>query len=186
MIPRTNQWRAWSPLEKATYVAQVAAALALLPTVVFSWLSLREARLAREDQARYFQAEKAPILELQSIETRDGMLIGTARNVGDSRANSVSFWYTISTPPKECDITVSVNEQETRLPIVERGQTAEFIIARSTDFSEKCGMTPKQFKLRLGRSYSRSDQPPSLDILLVWRDVNGKELAKKYEAEITQ
>lgn len=128
MIPRTDQWKAWSPMEKVTYVAQVAAALALLPTVVFSWLSLREARLTREDQARYFQAEKAPVLELQSIELRDAMIIGTVKNTGDSRANHVTFWYSISTPPKKCDVTVSVNEQETRLPTVERGQTAEIII----------------------------------------------------------
>lgn len=183
MLPRRNDWKSWSPLERATYLAQVAAALALLPTVVFSWLSLREARLTREDQAKYFNAEKAPLLELQSLEARDSFLIGVVKNIGDSTANDLSFWYNVSNPKMKCSISVSVDEKDTQVQKVERGQTAEFIFSGASDFSEKCGLNTKSYRIKLARSYSSSDDPPHLEILLIWKDINGESRARKYEAE---
>lgn len=186
MLPNRSEWKSWSTLEKVTYLAQFAASLALLPTVVFAWLSFREARLAREDQVRYFQAEKAPIVELQSLEVRGGVIVGTVRNAGESKATQLRYWYTISHPPKKCNITVAVNAQETRVHVLERGQTAEFVLETSNDLIEKCGLRPNGFDLRLGRSYSVSDDPPYIELLLVWHDVQGEERAKKYEATVKQ
>ena len=186
MLPRRTDWQSWSPMERATYLAQLAAALALLPTVVFSWLSLREARLARDDQARYFNAEKAPLLELQSLDVRGGLLIATVKNIGDSAASDLSFWYNASSTPKKCSVTVSVDEKDTQVRIVERGQTGEFIFSYASDFSEKCGFNPKAYSLRLARTYSANDDLPHLDILLVWKDINGTARARKYEAEAKQ
>lgn len=184
MLPNRTEWRSWSTLDKVTYIAQLAASLALLPTVVFAWLSFREAKLAREDQVRYFQAEKAPVVELLSLEVRDSMIIGTVKNVGDSRASQLSYWYTVSNPRKKCDITASVNEQKTQVPIMERGQIAEFILEGIDDLPSKCGINPKSFSLRLGRSYSVSSDAPHIGLLLIWRDIHGYERARKYEAVV--
>ena len=55
-IPK--EWDKWTSLEQATYWAQIATIAAslltlgvLFATVVFSYLTLKEARQAREDQA---------------------------------------------------------------------------------------------------------------------------------------
>lgn len=82
-------WSNWTPLEKATFVAQIAVPLALLVTVVFGYLSWREARLARDDQAQYFVAEKAPQVRLAHFALQNGLLIFELSNEGDSPARQV-------------------------------------------------------------------------------------------------
>ena len=71
-IPK--EWDKWTSLEQATYWAQIATIAAslltlgvLFATVVFSYLTLKEARQAREDQAAAYYAEKAPHLEIQKV-----------------------------------------------------------------------------------------------------------------------
>ncbi len=90
MFPNRPEWKSWSSLDKATYIAQLAAALSLLPTVMFAWLGWREARIARSEQTQFFIAEKAPELEITSIRILDiatgsnGILTVFVHNVGGS------------------------------------------------------------------------------------------------------
>lgn len=91
MIPKRTEWKSWSALEKATYVAQLAAALALLPTVVFAYLGWREARLARDDQTQFFLAEKAPHLEVSEISIATGLLTIEFNNTGESLAKDIQL-----------------------------------------------------------------------------------------------
>ena len=186
MLPTRSHWQSWSPLEKTAYLAQIAAALALLPTVLFAWLSFREARLAREDQVRYFQAEKAPLLRLESLTERDGLLIANVVNTGESLARGVNFWFRIANPPKKCDVAVSVNDQDTNVPLIERGQTANFIVAAVGQFKEQCGVTLGPFSYRQGRNYSMEKDPPYLELLIVWIDIGRQEHAVKYEIDVKQ
>lgn len=67
MFPRSAEWRTWSTRDRIGYIAQLAAALSLLPTVIFAWLGWREARMARTEQMQYFVAEKAPDIEISAI-----------------------------------------------------------------------------------------------------------------------
>lgn len=97
MIPTKSDWNGWSVLERATYVAQFAAALALLPTVIFAWLGWREARTARTEQMQFFIAEKAPDIEVTSIkflpvQTSDsGLITFYLKNVGGSPATKLQI-----------------------------------------------------------------------------------------------
>lgn len=185
MLPTSALWRSWSPLEKVSYIAQLAAALALLPTTAFAWLSFREARLAREDQARYFEAEKAPLIELESLEVKDFMVIATIKNTGETKASDLSYWYNVTVYQKKCNLSGSGDAREMHAPTVERGQTVQFIVTDLADLSG-CGLKPKKFQTRLGRSYMTSNDAPFIGILLVWRDIQGNERVRKYEAEIKQ
>ncbi|TXN21271.1 hypothetical protein [Methylobacterium sp. WL9] len=64
MLPDLNQWKSWGPLERASYVAQIATACAFLASSLFSFLSWREAAQTREEQKQFFRSEKAPVLDV--------------------------------------------------------------------------------------------------------------------------
>ena len=97
MIPTKSDWKAWSVLERVTYVAQFAAAVALLPTVIFAWLGWREAQTARTEQMQFFIAEKAPDIEVTSIKffpveaSTNGMAMINLKNVGGSPATKLKM-----------------------------------------------------------------------------------------------
>ena len=63
-----SEWKQWSSIEKATYVAQIATAAAFLGSSIFSFLSWREAKGARDDQRTFFISEKRPVLKLSRDE----------------------------------------------------------------------------------------------------------------------
>ena len=58
-------------LDKATFIAQVSAPLALLATVVFSWLSYKEMRETAQIQKDIFAAQNAPNIKLSRISLSD-------------------------------------------------------------------------------------------------------------------
>ena len=91
VIPKYLEWRKWTTLEKATYLAQMAALLTLCLASLFSWLAWREARLARADQAAMFLAEKAPNVFVSAVGVRAGILELTIENSGESSAKNVQF-----------------------------------------------------------------------------------------------
>lgn len=84
-----SRWKGLSGLERATYLAQVATVVALLVTVLFSYLGLRESRLAREEQRALFLAEKAPDVILTATSLIPGYLILSLKNEGESVATGV-------------------------------------------------------------------------------------------------
>jgi hypothetical protein len=87
MLPTRGEWSSWKKVDKIAYIAQVAAVFSLLPTTMFAFLSWREARLARDDQSAYFIAEKAPVLQVESLSMANGAtLTMTVKNTGDSAA----------------------------------------------------------------------------------------------------
>lgn len=91
MLPPRTIWRSWSHLERASYLAQIAAELTLLATSVFSYLTLRKSQLARRDQQAYFLGEKAPEVVLTECAVVSDFLIFTLKNEGESIAKGVTF-----------------------------------------------------------------------------------------------
>lgn len=95
MLPSRNDWSSWTLLERISYLAQFAAVLSLLPTVIFAWLGWREARLARTEQMQFFIAEKAPDIELSAIRilpihaSEEGIVTCYLKNKGSSSARNI-------------------------------------------------------------------------------------------------
>ena len=99
MKAQKQQWKQLNLLEKWTFVAQVTVPISLLVTVLFSYLSWREARTAQqlakdaqEQERSFWIAQNPPQLELtggQMLESTAGpMLFLYMKNVGDSAARS--------------------------------------------------------------------------------------------------
>ena len=82
MWPRLEEWRRWSALDKASYVAQLLAPVALVVSSVFSFLSWQEARQALEIQQRMFATQNGPLLELvgSAKHGKKSPLVGTGPN----------------------------------------------------------------------------------------------------------
>lgn len=105
MIPKRQEWKSWSALDRTAYIAQMAATLSLLPTVMFAWLGWREARVARLEQVKFFQAANAPEVELSEVKlvptlasevfpptkTSEGVLTLVLRNTGATPAFNIKF-----------------------------------------------------------------------------------------------
>lgn len=89
MIPDRTEWKHWTTLEKATYVAQLATLGVLLATVIFSFLTWSEARETRQEQAAFFMSEKMPELEVAAVRIEQGVFIATLHNRGESIAKDV-------------------------------------------------------------------------------------------------
>ena len=122
--PRT-QVPSRSPSASAQ-VVQVLSVVGLLATVFFAYMSWRESRLAREDQAAYFIAEKVPQLELVEVHSVMGMILTQFRNVGESVARNV----VASATPQQFGIgeaEASPDRPDQSLPeiVVQKGQSSQ-------------------------------------------------------------
>ncbi|MGC4077932.1 MAG: hypothetical protein QM702_13070 [Rubrivivax sp.] len=146
MLPTRQQWNDWSPAERAAYVAQVAAALALLPTVLFAWLGWREARLAREDQAKYFAAEKSPRAEVSRVYNRDGWVIAELTNRGDSIARNVEIEMSVTRP----DGTILLGGRDSQPPAntLLKGESARSILLGTEALAEQLTFAPREYEAR--------------------------------------
>ena len=86
-------WANMSALNKATFIAQLMAPLALLTTVVFSYFSWAEARRSAEVQQDMFAAQFAPKLDvtraLFGFGDEGAIVHLVADNIGGSAAYSV-------------------------------------------------------------------------------------------------
>lgn len=93
MLPRVKEWRRWSTLDKATYLAQLLAPISLIIGSTFSFLSWREAHAAQEMQQRLFLAENGPNLALDRINlvpSGQGRAVAlTFKNVGGSESRGL-------------------------------------------------------------------------------------------------
>lgn len=112
IVPSKDEWDEWSPFERASYVAQIIVPISLLVTVVFSFLSWREARLAQQMQRDLFLAQSSPRIdiidvELARLEDFEYMVITVANN-GGSTAENFCF-ATEFEPLDESSISVSTS-----------------------------------------------------------------------------
>ncbi len=89
MFPTRKEWRAWSSFDRIAYISQLAAALALVPSVVFTWMTWREARLLRQDERAMFLSEKAPQVVVGRLYIEDDRLKVDVSNDGESTAKDV-------------------------------------------------------------------------------------------------
>lgn len=189
MLPSKKIWKTWSPIEKITYVAQLAAALALVPTTVFSWLSWRETRLAREDQARLFYAEKAPQLELNSVEIQDEfMVVATVKNTGGTTATDLRYRYNIfsnSNIKTNCRLRYAQEVSDSDVQKIEQGHERLFTLVDLTDLSQ-CNVHPKAFSIKPWKNYSISEDLPHFRISLLWLDMQANEHIRTYRVEIQE
>lgn len=76
--------------DRFSQVVSVVSVVGLLCTVVFSYLSWRESRSAREDLTAAFLAEKAPQVKVAAAHVFYGTLMADLQNTGESVALNVS------------------------------------------------------------------------------------------------
>jgi len=97
MLPKAKEWRRWSALDKATYLAQLLAPISLIIGSIFSYLSWREAHAAQEVQQRLFIAENGPNIEIDTINltpSDGGKVVAlTMKNVGGSNSHGLCFQF---------------------------------------------------------------------------------------------
>lgn len=148
MIPKRTEWKSWSVLEKTAYVAQFAAALALLPTVMFAYLGWREARLARNDQAQFFLAEKAPHLEISGINNAAGLLTIEFKNTGESVASNISMQLLIIDNDTGSVKNVPLLENQKDIPYsVQKNQTLVMPVQSNIELEKILGFIPSEISL---------------------------------------
>lgn len=98
MLPTAREWRRWSALDRATYLAQLLAPISLIIGSTFSYLSWREAHAAQEVQQRLFVAENGPNLAINTVSlvpSDAGKVVAlTLKNLGgsDSRGLCIEFF----------------------------------------------------------------------------------------------
>lgn len=153
MIPTKSDWKAWSVLERVPYVAQFAAAVALLPTVMFAWLGWREARIARTEQVQFFVAEKAPDLEITSTRilplstSPDGIIMVTLKNVGASPATKLqAVVFTIGARTPIRDTSSSDDLLRDRLRI-DKGKEFPLPLLRINELESHIGWKPDALRV---------------------------------------
>lgn len=191
MLPTPFEWKSWSALEKMTYVAQIAAALALLPTVVFSFLSLREARLARTEQVNLFMAEKLPEIEISDIWTSGNIVTLELHNAGESLATETTVAVMVAIDPpdrkavagqKQLDLKPVPNKFGSTPPSIAKGRKQEFPIFFTTELEKLVGFRPSAIKMG---SFKDAQvmlpgqlQGPTLLIHIGYKDILGRDYMK--------
>jgi hypothetical protein len=93
MLPNKLEWKSWSAIEKASYVAQLLAPFSLLVTVIFSYLAWTESRHSFELQKTIFQAQNAPEISVKTIRMvqpgKAAVMLIPIKNVGNSVAKNI-------------------------------------------------------------------------------------------------
>lgn len=184
MIPNRIEWKSWTTLEKISYSAQFAAALALLPTVIFSYLGLKESRLAREDQAKFFLAEKAPRIEIKNIRIDTGLLNVDLHNIGESTARNVDLenFVFVQDKPKNVDsfneVYKVVLKSESKGINIGKNQVISIPLASILEIEKKLGYIPGNIKVAEAKnSLGVFERDALLVVTATYEDVgNGKYL----------
>lgn len=169
MLPNRSQWKLWGASRRISYVSQFAAIVTLLATVVFSWLSWREARLARQDQAQYFIAEKAPRAEIADVSLHAGLITLTLVNRGESLARNVHAQLSVS----RSDASIVFGDETMRSTehTIRTGETAITVLAVVSTVVDIAGFTPTKLKPYVANPDSQ--QYALLHISLRYQDVLG-------------
>lgn len=94
VLPTTDLWKKWNALDKATYIAQLSAPIALVVTVIFSFLAWQEAKIARKEQRDFFLSQNAPELVLSGariVQTYKDTRVLTLEisNIGETTAHDI-------------------------------------------------------------------------------------------------
>jgi len=184
---RAAFWSELDAIDRLAFVTQTLATLSLFPTVYFAWASYQEARLAREDQARYFYAEKAPRLEVTSIELDGGRVIAYVKNAGDSPAIEVFGTIALLGTEGKCGFRAPF-DHNTTLDTDERlersGQMALWIDSKKDQIS-KCEQFKSKGTFAAGPPATLSrqgDSKPWFEVTLVWKGMDRQERVARFEA----
>ncbi len=173
MLPKRTEWKSWNTLEKVTYVAQLAAALALLPTVVFAYLGWREARLARDDQTQFFLAEKSPYLEVSDVGISTGLLNLELNNTGDSIAKGITLQVLIIDPKSGRVEPLQLLDLYAKAPLaVQKGHKLAIPVQSNIELQKALGFMPSEVRLYDLKTVDNSGQAqPVLNVIVEYVDV---------------
>ncbi|MEQ8423930.1 MAG: hypothetical protein RIA63_04415 [Cyclobacteriaceae bacterium] len=158
MLPNGNEWKSWNGLEKATYVANFLMPIALMITVIFSYLSWRESNLARINQNKFFSASNAPKLEVRSYFVRSSFPIWTMslKNTGESTAfrvcvivNTLGNDFTYENTCRDSEIFKNIT--------VRKGETVELPLVPANDFEQNFGFIPRKTFMTKQEDYLPDD-----------------------------
>jgi hypothetical protein len=170
MTPKKTEWKSWSASDKVAYIAQIVAILTLFPTVLFAWLGWREARNARLEQAKFFQAVNTPEVELDEVKLvptklSQGILFLKLKNTGSTAATQIklrlffvgkkdSFWDNV----KSDDIF-----NKLALP---KGKDFELPIIKVEDLEREIGWRPTSVQILPSGTMDSSDNESQVLILV--------------------
>jgi len=107
LVIQRSSWSSLCLVDKITSIAQMLAMLSLFPTVLFSYLSWNEAKLARQESLKIFLAEKYPNVTQNLTFVGDELRLNM-KNDGDTIAKGIRVrMYVI---PKIRKATFDTNE----------------------------------------------------------------------------
>ncbi len=176
MFPTRKQWKAWTALNKLSYLAQVAAIFSLFPTMTFAWLSWREARLARQDQIKFFQSINAPEIELKEIKisptkTSEGLINFVLKNSGSSPAKNVNLYFFRVLEEKN-PISSTEDSEFLRNFTINKDQEFSHYLVTVENIENRVGFRPKRiFKFDPLSSESNATKRDNVLLLITYKDV---------------
>jgi hypothetical protein len=174
MIPDKTTWKTWNVIEKATYITQVGAALALLPTVLFAFLGWREARLSRKDQVAFFQSEKAPNLEISELVVASPFVAVTLKNVGESTAKDIQVQLLAAKPNGDLSRVEKMTIERSRKFSARKGESILLALWTIAELKKTHGYVPSEISRYDIKSPPEDTSGHLLDTLLihvVYKDV---------------
>lgn len=90
---RTDHWKNWTPLEKATLWAQMLVPISLTFTLAFAYLGWQETRKSRENEQLFYESVNRPVVTISSPTIVHHVGVGDAdelavqlQNTGNSTA----------------------------------------------------------------------------------------------------
>lgn len=172
-------------MDKATYVAQILAPIALLVTVFFSYMSWRETRNALSIQERIFTAQNSPRLRLSFVETglmEKGFSVGLAlKNFGDSDAKNLCVRiFDREFQPLEKSCLGAREGESTSTSTVAADETFPFLLNLTSPRFEPVGFIPTSAHVvdenARVKSCSEGENAAIVSILYTYENVLGARL----------
>ncbi len=150
--------------------------VALLITVLFSYLSWREANLARTNQDKFFTASNSPNLEAKAYFIRPSFPILTIslKNIGESTAYGVCI--TIVELGGDHVYRDTCQDDDVLKNIaIDKGELFEFPIIPANDFEEQVGLIPKEAMMTNQLDYLPDDYGYYLIAIITYYDITGTQ-----------
>jgi hypothetical protein len=173
MKPTLRQLLDWFSKDRVEYISHLATLLALATTVAFAWLGWREARLARQDQAEYFTAEKSPRLEVLRAYQVSGLVVIEVKNTGDSVLRSLRYQAFIQVPTSPAGMPhVTPREQafEGKYSL-QKSATGSLVFISVPELEKIIGYQPVAFELSSAPQTLHNNA--SIAITFVYSDIIG-------------
>ena len=188
MLPKRSEWKSWSALDRVTYVTQLAAALALLPTVIFAFLGWREARLTRDDQIQFFLAEKAPQLEVSDISVATGLLTIEFNNTGESLAKNIRLKLTVVDSKSGEVKSVPLLDILEKAPLsVSKNHKIVLPVQSNIELEKIVGFIPRDIRLYDIKTVDKSGQfHPVLYVIAEYTDIRERAYIAAATAKLVE